>query len=92
MGTIFWSRPQNWLIPQDLGTGDSFLGTRGMSDAILHMCIDSPKHGYYITTIVSDDDTNMRAHLKHKKSYLALGKGKLLVSCLSILYGSLEEK
>lgn len=50
------------------------------SSAILALCIDAPKKGYYIGAIVSDDDTNMRAHLKHKKTSLKSDKGKLPVS------------
>ena len=49
------------------------------SDAILKLCIDAPKKGYYIGTIISDDDTNMRAHLKHATSDYT-SKGKLPVS------------
>ena len=55
------------------------------------MCVDAPNDGYYITVIVSDDDTNMHAHLKHKKIHLASDKGKLPVTCLSILNTTLEE-
>ena len=47
------------------------------SDAILRMCIEAPNNGYYIGTIISDDDTNMRAHLKHAQTN---NKGKLPVS------------
>ena len=47
------------------------------SAAILRMCIEAPENGYYIGTIISDDDTNMRAHLKHVQTN---NKGKLPVS------------
>ena len=47
------------------------------SAAILQMCIEAPENGYYIGTIISDDDTNMRAHLKHVQTN---NKGKLPVS------------
>ena len=50
------------------------------SDAILALCIDAPNHGYYIGTIISDDDTNMRSHLKQKQTTLKSDKGKLPVS------------
>ena len=35
------------------------------SEAILHMAKVAPDSGYLIGTIISDDDTNMRATLKH---------------------------
>jgi hypothetical protein len=70
------------MDPEDHNCARNYEGaSKSMeSDAILRMCIDAPNHGYYITVIVSDDDTNMRAHLKHKKSHLASDKGKLPVS------------
>ena len=47
------------------------------SDTILALCIDEPNHEYYIGTIISDKDTNMCAHLKHKQTILKSYKGKL---------------
>ena len=46
-------------------------------DAIEKNCIEAPTKGYYIGTIISDDNTNMRAHLKHASTHK---KGKLPVS------------
>ena len=57
------------------------------SDAILQICIEAPERQYLVGTIISDDDTNMRAALKHANGN---NKGRLPVSnycfCISYLY------
>ena len=45
--------------------------------AILEIASKSPTQGFITHWIVSDDDTVMRAHLKHKKSFNKKDKGKL---------------
>ena len=47
------------------------------SRMLLKKCIEAPTKGYYVGTIISDDNTNMRAHLKHASTQ---EKGKLPVS------------
>ena len=47
------------------------------SAGILKICERAPSKGYNVGVIISDDDTNMRAHLKHRKSLLKSDKGKL---------------
>ena len=46
-------------------------------DGIVHLCSEATKRKYSISRLVTDDDTNMRAQLKHKKEGT---KGKLNVS------------
>ena len=52
--------------------------------AILDMVINAPKNGYIIGAIVSDDDSTMKAQLKHKKIR------KIQKTKGSYLYGSLS--
>ena len=40
------------------------------SPAILEICARAPSNGYHVRVIISDDDTTMRVHLKHKKTNL----------------------
>ena len=44
------------------------------SDAILHICKNSVNRGFIIGTIISDDDSNMRATLKHKNNINKSGR------------------
>ena len=49
---------------------------KGMeSAACLEMAVNAPKHKYVLAVIVSDDDSTMRAHLKHP--HVGEKKGKL---------------
>ena len=50
------------------------------SSVILEICVRAPSRGYHVGVIISDDDTTMRAHLKHKKTNSKFDKGKLEVS------------
>ena len=45
------------------------------SAAILHMDLNAPKQGFVLSTIVSDNDSTMRAHLQYP--HIGDKKGKL---------------
>ena len=45
------------------------------SAAALEMAVKAPEQGFVLATIVSDDDSTMRAHLKH--AGVGENKGKL---------------
>ena len=49
------------------------------ASTILKICAQAPLKGYQVG-VISDDDTTMCAHLKHKKSNHKKDKGKLPVS------------
>ena len=55
------------------------------ASAILKICAQAPLKGYHVGVIISDDDTTMRAHLKHKKRNHKRDKGKLPVRILYCL-------
>ena len=60
---------QNWATD---------LSSKSMEPAaILKIVTEAPSRGYIVHWIVSDDDSVMRAHLKHKTSTSKTDKGKL---------------
>ena len=58
------------------------------SSAILEICKEAPSKGYHVGVIISDDDTTIRAHLKHKKAHHKMDKGKLPVSNYVLAHAS----
>ena len=56
------------------------LSTSMDSSAILEICARAPSRGYHIDVVISDDDTTMRAHMKHKKRNLKSNERKVEVN------------